>query len=263
MEFMKRYSELVLLSFLSITVMASASSESVMPPVTGIAYVRIKVSDLDKANDFYAGKLGLSSVPCATENAKCYFAGPAQEVDLIKGDSKSRADWIDAIGLYTSDAGRLRTFLLSKGQKPGALITDSQGTTYFRTMDPENHAIEFVQKRDRIAQTKPPLLPNMKLIHSGFVVNDRAAADNFYKSLLGFHVYWHGGMKDGDTDWVAMQVPDGTDWIEYMLNIPADADQRLLGVMNHISLGVPDVQLAAKQLEASGTRLTEQPKNRP
>ena len=30
--------------------------------------------------------------------------------------------------------------------------------------------------------------------------------------------------------------------------------------MNHISLGVPDVQLAAKQLEASGTKLTEQPK---
>ena len=69
----------------------------------------------------------------------------------------------------------------------------------------------------------------MKLIHSGFVVNDRAAADNYYKRMLGFMPYWHGGMKDGETDWVAMQVPDGTDWIEYMLNIPADADKHSIG----------------------------------
>jgi len=26
-------------------------------------------------------------------------------------------------------------------------------------------------------------------------------------------------MKDEQDDWVAMQVPDGTDWVEYMLNI--------------------------------------------
>ncbi len=49
-----------------------------------------------------------------------------------------------------------------------------------------------------------------------------------------------------------MQVPDGTDWIEYMLNIPDDADKRTLGVMNHFALGVPDVKAAAAQLEKNG-----------
>lgn len=258
--FMRQCSGSITLVVLSIALLAMANSEPARPPITGIAYVRIKVSDLVKANDFYGGKLGLAKVDCATRNAKCYFAGPGQEVDLVKTDTASTADWIDAIGLYTADAAALRSFFLSNGQKPDELMTDSRGVVYFRTQDPENHAIEFVQKKDMIAAMKASLLQNMKLIHSGFVVNDRAAADNYYKRMLGFKPYWHGGMKDGETDWVSMQVPEGTDWIEYMLNIPANADKHLLGVMNHISLGVPDVQLAAKQLEASGTKLTEQPK---
>ena len=55
------------------------------------------------------------------------------------------------------------------------------------------------------------------MIHAGFVVHDRDAEDKFYKDLLGFHLYWQGGMKEGETDWVDMQVPDGTQWLEYML----------------------------------------------
>jgi hypothetical protein len=67
-------------------------------------------------------------------------------------------------------------------------------------------------------------------------------------------------MKEGQTDWMAMQVPDGTDWIEYMLRVPADADKRTRGVMYHISLGVPSVAEAAKQLEKKGYSGFEEPK---
>ncbi len=84
--------------------------------------------------------------------------------------------------------------------------------------------------------------------------------DKFYKDILGFHMYWHGGMKDEETNWVDMQVPDGTDWIEYMLNVPANADKHTLGVMNHIALGVPDIHAAAKQLLTNGMKLIEEPK---
>jgi len=49
-----------------------------------------------------------------------------------------------------------------------------------------------------------------------------------------------------------MQVPDGTDWLEYMLNQPAHADLQLTGVMNHISLGVADIKKAQAMLESHG-----------
>ena len=98
------------------------------------------------------------------------------------------------------------------------------------------------------------------MIHTGFVVHDRTTEDRFYKDILGFHVYWHGGMKEGEDHWIDMQVPDGTDWIEYMLNVPADANHHTLGVMNHIALGVPDIHAAEAQLRKNGWTGTEQPK---
>jgi len=127
---------------------------------------------------------------------------------------------------------------------------------YLSVYDPEGHELQFVT-----GSARPALLyGRLPVIHAGRVVKDRAAMDKFYKDVLGFHVYWSGGMKDGVTDWVDMQVPDGTDWIEYMLNVPSDADKRLLGVMNHIALGVPDVHAAARKLEAKGMELPEEPK---
>jgi catechol 2,3-dioxygenase-like lactoylglutathione lyase family enzyme len=128
---------------------------------------------------------------------------------------------------------------------------------HFSVLDPEGHRISFTEA--------PFPLPSrfsheVQLIHTGFVVHDRAVEDRFYKDILGFHVYWHGGMKDDETNWVDMQVPDGTDWLEYMLNVPANADKHTLGVMNHIALGVPDIHAAEKQLRANGWNGTEQPK---
>jgi catechol 2,3-dioxygenase-like lactoylglutathione lyase family enzyme len=98
------------------------------------------------------------------------------------------------------------------------------------------------------------------MIHAGFVVHDRATTDHFYKEILGFRPYWHGGMKDDKDDWVAMQVPDGTDWVEYMLNISPTADKHTRGVMNHIALGVPDIQAAKAQLIKNGWKPGEEPK---
>jgi catechol 2,3-dioxygenase-like lactoylglutathione lyase family enzyme len=90
------------------------------------------------------------------------------------------------------------------------------------------------------------------MIHAGLLVHNRELEDHFYRDLLGFRLYWHGGMQPGETDWVAMQVPDGTDWLEYMLNQPEHPDLRLMGVMNHISLGVADMKKAQKILESHG-----------
>jgi catechol 2,3-dioxygenase-like lactoylglutathione lyase family enzyme len=98
------------------------------------------------------------------------------------------------------------------------------------------------------------------LIHAGLVIRDRSAEDLFYREILGFRSYWYGGMKGEETNWVDMQVPDGTDWIEYMLNVPANADHHTLGVMNHIALGVPDIKSAKLQLIKNGWKPGEEPK---
>ena len=83
------------------------------------------------------------------------------------------------------------------------------------------------------------------IIHVGFIVHDRAREDGFFRSVLGFKPYWFGGMKDDTPTWISQQVPDGTDWLEYMIvgtpegrGIPPSMTAANLGVLNHFSLGV-------------------------
>ena len=118
------------------------------------------------------------------------------------------------------------------------------------------------------SSTGRPLRPDMglaskqlssHLIHAGFVVKDLAAENHFYVDLLGFRLYWYGGFKDAGTDWYELQVPEGSDWIEYMLNIPANADHQELGVQNHFSFGVKDVHAAAAELRARGLKTFDGP----
>jgi catechol 2,3-dioxygenase-like lactoylglutathione lyase family enzyme len=95
------------------------------------------------------------------------------------------------------------------------------------------------------------------MIHVGVIAKDRAVMDRFYRDLLGFRLYWHGGMKSDETNWVAMQVPDGRDWLEYMLKVSPQADHREIGVMNHFSLGIQDINAAQAGLEKSGWQSSE------
>ena len=84
---------------------------------------------------------------------------------------------------------------------------------------------------------------------------------HFYMDILGFRLYWKGGFKDlppgtpekdSDIDWFEIQVPDGSDWVEFMLNIPANADHQELGVQNHFCLGVPNMERALDKLHKNG-----------
>jgi len=118
--------------------------------------------------------------------------------------------------------------------------------------DPEGHAIEFVERGTTESVAPAASAVSRHMIHAGFLVYQRAAEDHFFLDILGFRPYWHGGMKDDVTEWISMQVPDGTDWIEFMVNQSEHADLRLTGVMNHISLGVADIKKAQATLESRG-----------
>jgi catechol 2,3-dioxygenase-like lactoylglutathione lyase family enzyme len=90
------------------------------------------------------------------------------------------------------------------------------------------------------------------ILHAGYVVRNRAALDHFYKDLLGFHLYWQGGFEEGHIDWVMMQVPEGTDWVEYMLYLPDHPSRAQLGSANHFAPGVVSVTELQKRLEQRG-----------
>ena len=88
--------------------------------------------------------------------------------------------------------------------------------------------------------------------------------DAFYRAILGFRPYWFGGMREDEPTWVSQQVPDGTDWLEYMLvgspdsrGIPPHVSRAVAGVLDHFSLGVSNIE-AAYTLLWNGKRLEGQ-----
>ena len=232
------------------------------PSITGIAYVRITVSDLENSRGFYEKKLGFSSnkSACHAIVVPCVDVNGLQSIEFDQPSSADPSNLVTAIVFATSSVAGLKRYLEAHGVKTGEIYSLDNESQQFEVVDAERHCIAFVQQPDSHSGVWSRSQVSSKLIHAGFVVHDRAAMDRFYKDILGFHLYWQGGRKDDETSWVNMQVPDGTDWIEYMLNVPANADHHTLGVMNHIALGVPDIKAAREQLIKNGWKSGEEPK---
>jgi catechol 2,3-dioxygenase-like lactoylglutathione lyase family enzyme len=225
------------------------------PKITGIDHVDFYTTSSDVNEQFYARTLGLASVvPLEPKQTQRFIVGE-QFVGYSPAPDPHAGNRMDHVAFNTDNSAALRAYLIAKGIEvnDGYEILSANSRT-FQVKDPEGHTVEFVQRENsrsgtRVENSKPI---SRHMIHVGFIVHDRAAEDHFYKDILGFHLYWQGGMKPDKTEWAAMQVPDGTDWLEYMLNVEPNTDQHTMGVMNHISLGVRDIKEAQTKLESHG-----------
>jgi catechol 2,3-dioxygenase-like lactoylglutathione lyase family enzyme len=87
-------------------------------------------------------------------------------------------------------------------------------------------------------------------------VKSEAAANAFYKDILGFRLQWKGGPTDDRMEWVSMLVPEGNTWVEYMVN-PGKPSFKQLGSMNHICLGTLDINGLRKTVVERGYKIGE------
>jgi catechol 2,3-dioxygenase-like lactoylglutathione lyase family enzyme len=257
----------LVIAVLTCCVAALASDPPKRPRILGIAKVQLYSTDLRASNKFYSRVLGTMQPTncgdCDRKPSRLFSVNGLQLVGFTLVPSPAPANLVEEVTFATDNLAALRAYLESQQvpvvleKKPDERLPRKMPLT---VIDPEGHRISFVQWKDSAAAMIPEFPTRHQIIHSGFVVRDRAATDHFYKDILGFRAYWHGGMKDDKDDWVALQVPDGTDWVEYMLNISPTADKHTLGVMNHIAIGVPDIHEARQQLIESGLKPGEEPK---
>jgi catechol 2,3-dioxygenase-like lactoylglutathione lyase family enzyme len=249
-------SALALVPFLTLAVFLQSQEQAVKRPrILGIDHVAFYTTQPDGVKALYSGTLGLvAAAPVESGELTRYWVGK-QWVGFGADPDPKSTNRMDHVAFATDDAAALRQYLISKNIKVEKIEKLGDGSASFLLTDPDGHRIQFVERnRDEASPTPPESAVSHHMIHAGFLVHDRDAEDRFYRDLLGFHLYWHGGMQPGRTDWAAMQVPDGTDWLEYMLNQPEHPDLRIMGVLDHISLGVADMKKAQAILEAHGWR---------
>ena len=250
-----------LLASLLLCVSAGAQTTATRPKIFGIYRVEIYTTTFEQARPFYTHVFGYegSCLWCekVPRSAFAIYLPSNQVVTLLKAPKNPPTDLVYEIDFGTDDIAGMRKYLAANNVTVEAQRKSPSHS--FSVIDPEGHRVGFVQVPADVTSGAPASSPE-RLIHAGIVVRDREKEDRFYKDVLGFHVYWHGGMKEGEENWVDMQVPDGTDWVEYMLKVPADATHKQLGVMNHIAVGVPDIHAAEKEIVKNGARPKEEPK---
>lgn len=234
------------------------------PDIIGVAHISLKTDDIAAARNFYGHDLGFEE-PFSLDQLTYFKVNDHQYIEVSPELKSSTEDRLSDIGFETTDARRLRDYLAARGvEVPPAVQPGRDGNLSFRIRDPDGHYVEFVQYMPGSLHTKsfgkfmPATRISTHMIHVGVTVADRDAADRLYKDILGFREMWHGGMKDDRTDWVDMRVPEGADWLEYMLNVH-NPTPKTLGVMHHLALGVPSVADGYKTLTARGMKI-EQPK---
>jgi catechol 2,3-dioxygenase-like lactoylglutathione lyase family enzyme len=235
------------------------------PKITGVSHLSIYTTDEAKTESFFVHDLGALKGPDPQNPAGIrYYFNAIQFVEVLPLPAAGAAsvNRLDHAAFNTTNAEDLRRYLGAHSVTvPSAVTSGSDGSQYFAVKDPEGNELQFVQ---------PPQHPNPvpsnplsdHVIHIGYIVHDPAAEDAFYRDLLSFRPYWHGGMKEDATDWISQQVPDGTDWIEYMsvkgpekTGIPPAMTQETAGVLDHFALGVQNMEKSVNLLY-EGDRLT-------
>ena len=222
------------------------------PPITGVAGIAVKVGSLDEARKFYSGVVGLEEAFTTKGGMLAFKVNDRQYVEISPELKTETEDRLIRIGFETADARKLRVYLASKGVAvPSKIGKDPNGNLSFIVKDPDGHYVQFVQyvpgslHSRNFGKHLPDTRLSDHLIHVGIRVTDPVRADSFYKDILGFRLQWKGGRSDTHFDWISMLVPDGHDWVEYMVTEATPTPQQL-GVLHHYCLSTLDIQKVNK-----------------
>ena len=237
---------------LTLLLMAGAAfaADPARPPITSVSHLSVYTSDPVKAERFYVNDLGAVKMtdPENPQGVRYYFS-PTQFVQLLPLPAGTGVGRLDHVAFNTADAEGLRRYLaFKKVAVPRRITKDADGSQWFQVKDPEGGTVEFVQPPATL-----PAIPvnkvSSRIIHVGYVIHDRKLQDTFFRDILGFKPYWYGGNREGPPTWVSQQVPDGSDWMEYMIygkegtpRLPPTMTQATAGVMNHFALGVENIR---------------------
>lgn len=243
------------------------------PRIVGIANFVVMTDSIEDARMHYGHYLGYSEAfqhtrPGVEGEISVFKVNDTQFIELSPTLQREEDDKLIQIGFETANAQQLRDYLAQEGYEvPATVEKDADGNLSFRIADPEGHRVEFVEYLDGSLQNsvKGQFLTEERIsdhmLHVGIHVYDEELTSTLYQDILGFRPLWRGGNSDGPAEWVSLLVPDGNNWVEYMIsdrNTPPDPQR--LGVLHHVCVGTTrEMQQLFDEVVDRGYKGTRQP----
>ena len=234
------------------------------PRVLGVAHMALYVNDLQAARAFYKDFLGFAEPfvlkrDDGSDRIAFIKINDEQYIELF-AEAPKQGGHLNHIAFYTDSAPGMHAYLASRGVKvPGTVVKGRIGNSNFNVVDPDGHTVEIVQYEPDswTLREKGKFIPDTRIsthiAHIGVLVGALDPAMKFYGEILGFEDFWRGGPSSDVLSWVNMRVPDGKDYLEFML-YSATPDAAQVGVKNHICLITPDIKAAVAILESRPSR---------
>ena len=225
---------LVAIAIAGTSVSLAAQNTSMRPPITGIAKVSVYATDLSKSKQFYGTFLGFPQIASTSASAPMEFRVSSKQSIEVQAAPPGTTDFLAYIAFATTDLDSMQRYLVSqKVPIEGEIQTQPDGTQFLWVKDPEGHRLQFVQRPSHghllpvssSTSKNTPQPISQIILHAGFIVHNRAEEDRFFHDILGFVEGWQGG-SGHKLEWVDMRVPDGTNWLEYMLQDPTREERR-------------------------------------
>jgi catechol 2,3-dioxygenase-like lactoylglutathione lyase family enzyme len=236
-----------------LTVSTVFASDVPRPKILGVAHLAVYVKDLAKSRQFYEDFLGYQE-PFKSPAATYIKINDRQYVELFNEPDRGEGQ-LHHIAIYTDNAARMREYLAAQGVAvPAKVGKNGAGDKSFDVTDPDGHMVEFVEylrgslTGRATGKYMPATRVSDRMYHVGILVGDLDKATKFYGGILGFQEFWRGSSTGKTLSWVNMRVPDGGDYVEFMLHgqIPAPENR---GSAHHACLLVPNMQKAVDSLD--------------
>lgn len=230
------------------------------PRIVGISHIALFAHDYEKSRSFYGDFLGFEEPyslkkPDGSAIMTFFKVNDHQYIELYP-EHEANSDRLSHISLETDDIEAVRVYLASKGVAVPAHAQQTRiGNLSFDITDPAGHKVEMVQYMPggktvaEYGQHMRDTRISKRMTHVGLIVTKLDPEYRFYTEILGFKETWRGSSSGTVLSWVNLKVPDGDDYIEFML-AKEEPDPTHRGGAHHLCLQVPDVTASVEILKA-------------
>ncbi len=234
------------------------------PRILGVAHISLYAHDYEKSRAFYRDFLGFEE-PYSLKNADgtpsmTFFKINDRQFIELSPEKAPGTDRLNHYAIQTDDAEAMRVYLQSHGVAvPSHVPKGRIGNLNFMIKDPEGHNVEIVQyppdswtaKADGKYMSDAAI--SKRMMHVGIIVTQFDREMKFYEDVLGFQEIWRGSSSGKVLSWVNLKVPNGDDYVEFML-YKTMPDTARRGGAHHLCLEVPNVADSVAKLDAKPYR---------